>query len=943
MYLLILTMIRIILTLILAIFSITPPTGDQVEILTPKPYRGTGRLHGFYAEIKALRRTKGHTWRYSFPRFPNISKFEIVLGYFNPLLLAFGLAGRLPGEISTETNRNHRYNRYLVFSQVLLFRHLKDSKRYWAIASRLIQRSNLYAIGCMHLIDKNWYRKLTYKQYKALLRDLDKIRGRVNGQMSPYMSYHRTYIPKGTDTFRPLGVPTKAWRVYLNMLLHPLVIQIDLGNSQHGFRPGRGTLTAWKSVLKDVLPSADIYEFDLKQCFPSISLPRLDYRLRVVHGIPRDWANYYTALNFVPPTFKSKLELNESQSLALIESLQHNYNHFLTEPVKMHGGLPRMYYFAVHNNALSIYRKALDAKNPFQYLNEMIKKLPPLQFRPYSTYPYYTDFPGRGYNPAHQEDTGSPVEPPGGRIYFPSKGDIPHWEKQDYDPGMLPRTLLDPRVEWITTIPPDILTSFLSSLKGISSYYEQAVQANVERTLYGTTFGEPTKSYQQFNHEWVKLIGTAQGSPLSPYLAAVALDEIQKNLPSGVKILLYADDGLFYGPNVRAFIDSGAMKRLLSSFGFTVHPDKSRWIRVESQWYKPLKFLGISYNGDTDVLQASTRKGATLIYSKKELLEAEYDINLAMELGDKLPSKIVEADKMSRRYLSWRLFGKAAIARDLVSYYQRLYHILTSLDSIRLPHTSGATYDGQFDAFLWWYYILVSRLFYMSKDYLIRTLASGVLALRDKRKVYAYMKDNFLPSGLEATPSAEQVLQGTPLAPKGYTRKTTSRWFSGISNLFSYTETSSETSMEPSISWKAFPLYALRHAFVVESHNSYLKAFRNKYTWSNFIKSSYAGFIMSRLYNNTFMFDDFMQNFSYTHTGCSIAAFLSSPFFAEAAKVNVFTGTSFAVYEELKLFRVIQRKRLKPVPGGYLSAKKSFINGNTTMWDSSQNPSSRII
>jgi hypothetical protein len=449
----------------------------------------------------------------------------------------------------------------------------------------------------------------------------------------------------------------------------------------------------------------------------------------------------------------------------------------------------------------------MDDQNQYNYLNKLIKTLPPLEFRPYSTSAYYTDFPGKGYTP-----------PLG--IQF---------EDEDYDPGMPNRALQDPRVEWISTIPPDILTSFLRSLKGIPPYYEQAVKANVERTLYGTTFGDPSKSYQQFNHEWVKLIGTAQGSPLSPYLAAVALDELQANLPPGVKIILYADDGLFYGPGVKAFVESGHMLRLMTSFGFTVHQGKSSWVRYESAWLHPLKFLGITYDGLTDILSAATRKGATLRYNKHELLEAEYDINLAMEVGEKLPSKIVESDKMSRKYLGWRLFGKAAIARDLVNYYQRLYQILLALSSIRLPHTE-VEYDGSFDAFLWWYYILVSRLFYMSKDYLIRTIASGVLGLRDKRKIHAYLRDNFLPSGLEGTPSAESLLQGTPLGPGGYSRKTTARWFSGISELFSYTQTSDSTSVDSYVSWRPFPLYALRHIFVMEKHNSYLKDFRNKYT-----------------------------------------------------------------------------------------------------------------
>lgn len=41
-------------------------------------------------------------------------------------------------------------------------------------------------------------------------------------------------------------------------------------------------------------------------------------------------------------------------------------------------------------------------------------------------------------------------------------------------------------------------------------------------------------------------------------------------------------------------------------------PAKSGWVKREGKWLKPLKFLGLSYNGETDVLKASTRKGATI-------------------------------------------------------------------------------------------------------------------------------------------------------------------------------------------------------------------------------------------------------------------------------------------------------------------------------------------
>jgi len=39
---------------------------------------------------------------------------------------------------------------------------------------------------------------------------------------------------------------------------------------QHGFRPGRGTLTAWMSILNSVLNAQDIYEFDYKSYFDNV-------------------------------------------------------------------------------------------------------------------------------------------------------------------------------------------------------------------------------------------------------------------------------------------------------------------------------------------------------------------------------------------------------------------------------------------------------------------------------------------------------------------------------------------------------------------------------------------------------------------------------------------------------------------------------------------------
>jgi hypothetical protein len=47
---------------------------------------------------------------------------------------------------------------------------------------------------------------------------------------------------------------------------------------------------------------------------------------------------------------------------------------------------------------------------------------------------------------------------------------------------------------------------------------------------------------------------------------------------------------------------------------------------------KPLKFLGLTYDGKKDKLYAATRKGSTLEFDKEELVEAV----AARETGDKL-------------------------------------------------------------------------------------------------------------------------------------------------------------------------------------------------------------------------------------------------------------------------------------------------------------------
>lgn len=50
--------------------------------------------------------------------------------------------------------------------------------------------------------------------------------------------------------------------------------------------------------------------------------------------------------------------------------------------------------------------------------------------------------------------------------------------------------------------------------------------------------------------------------------------------------------------------------------------EKSGFVKQDGKWLKPLKFLGLTYDGERDVLHASTRGGATLEFDKHDLVAA---------------------------------------------------------------------------------------------------------------------------------------------------------------------------------------------------------------------------------------------------------------------------------------------------------------------------------
>lgn len=104
--------------------------------------------------------------------------------------------------------------------------------------------------------------------------------------------------------------------------------------------------------------------------------------------------------------------------------------------------------------------------------------------------------------------------------------------------------------------------------------------------------------------------GVPQGAPTSPLLAGYALkDAVISRFPC----VAYADDGVYHGHLPREVLIG---TEEMNVAGISYNPDKSGWIKKDGEWQKPLKFLGLVYDGVKNEWSASTRRGSKLLFDK---------------------------------------------------------------------------------------------------------------------------------------------------------------------------------------------------------------------------------------------------------------------------------------------------------------------------------------
>lgn len=443
---------------------------------------------------------KGRILDSPWSRIPDCSELSVNVGIPSPIFAHYGIIKKVNTTITITPWKNGDMNRYLEHQMIRLkkCRDEGQNELYWHISWLCMKRSNTFRVSGISHVFNNWHRNYPLN----FIMNVNRLASLIINQKLTNLEYKRVYIEKGEKGWRPLGVPRPEWRLFLHMLSNFITyfVSTKISHSQHGFLPGKGTLTCWAEILnKKVMDYPYVREWDFKSYFDTLSLKKLR-NLMGEMGIPKDIVHLVDAIN------RSLIKLPEERKIDEKLSEERFMSNLTT----------------LKNWDQKVVWSLDDFLDDFEY----VKRSSGLQV---------SDAP----NSMYTRNTGIKLVKAG----------------EEYK----------------------LTEQTMSKLKDLA--YDQ----------------------NPMGVEDIMMRGVPQGSPTSPILGNIIMDQWLKS--DGFNKIAYADDSLGYSK-------TKVEEKLPADLGVELNHRKCGWIKFAGRVVRPLKFLGLVFDGKE--LTADTRKGSKL-------------------------------------------------------------------------------------------------------------------------------------------------------------------------------------------------------------------------------------------------------------------------------------------------------------------------------------------